>query len=336
MREEPALKQIQINVEPLDRYAGLWEKTRAALSWHCPFVLPFWLETVHHHLGDGQEPHIVTITDNQTLIGIVPLAMDQDRAQFIGPHHVCDYQDIVAAPGHAPTVMTALLDHLSALGLKTLDLRTLRPDAKVLSALNTLAAQKEIRMTTAADDVTFETGLPADWDGYLMQLSGKQRHEVRRKIRRLEANGSYTFRMASNTGDLEPDMNLFFHLFRSNRRDKAQFMTPAMEDYFKALIQGLAEHRMLRLCFLEVKDQPTATALCFDYNGTRYLYNSGYDDQYDELSVGILSKVFSIQNAIETGCTRYDFLKGQEVYKGRIGGNPIDLHHYTIDLSDLG
>ena len=52
--------------------------------------------------------------------------------------------------------------------------------------------------------------------------------------------------------------------------------------------------------------------------------------------MGILSKVFSIQDAIEAGCTRYDFLKGQEVYKGRIGGNPIDLHHYTIDLSDLG
>lgn len=295
-------------------------------------MLPFWLQAVERHLGDSGQPYIVTVLEDRTLIGIVPLTVRGGRAGFLGPYHVCDYQDFVTVPGSETKVLAAMLDHLTDSGIKTLDLRTLRPDARILSALNDLAARRTLRFTSAVDDVSFETDLPGDWEGYLMELSGKQRHEVRRKLRRLDGNGSYTFRMASNKGDLEPDMNVFFHLFRSNRQDKVQFMTPVMEEYFKALIQALAKQEMLRLCFLEVKDQPTAAALCFDYQGTRYLYNSGYDDQYDTLSVGILSKVFSIKDAIESGCSQYDFLKGEEVYKGRIGGTSQDLFHYTLDL----
>ena len=75
-----------------------------------------------------------------------------------------------------------------------------------------------------------------------------------------------------------------------------------------------------------------ATVLCFDYRGVRYLYNSGYDERFDALSVGVLSKVFSINAAIEAGCRRYDFLKGAEVYKKRIGGHEVPLYRLRVTL----
>jgi CelD/BcsL family acetyltransferase involved in cellulose biosynthesis len=88
----------------------------------------------------------------------------------------------------------------------------------------------------------------------------------------------------------------------------------------------------LRLYFLEVAGRTVASVLCFDYLGTRYLYNSGYDAQYQELSVGILSKVFSIRTGIESGCGKYDFLKGAETYKKRIGGQERSLYRFDITL----
>jgi len=54
--------------------------------------------------------------------------------------------------------------------------------------------------------------------------------------------------------------------------------------------------------------------------------------QYQELSVGVLCKVFSIEKAIEDGCRRYDFLKGAEVYKKRIGGQELPLYRCRVEL----
>jgi CelD/BcsL family acetyltransferase involved in cellulose biosynthesis len=109
-------------------------------------------------------------------------------------------------------------------------------------------------------------------------------------------------------------------------------MDDIMSAYFRELIRRLARQKILRLYFLEVRQRPAATVLCFDYNGTRYLYNNGYDAAYHDLSVGILSKIFSIREAIEVGCRKYDFLKGDEVYKKRIGGRAVPLYQYVAEL----
>jgi CelD/BcsL family acetyltransferase involved in cellulose biosynthesis len=294
-------------------------------------VAPFWLQTVWRHLGGGGEPHIVTVVADQRVIGIAALALDGPTARFMGSHEVCDYQDLVCAPGCEVQVLASVIDHLAAQGIRQMDLRTLRPDALALAALQHLAPDRCAAGRTD-DDVTFESMLPADWEGFLGQMDGKQRHEVRRKIRRLETYGPFAYRAAAPPEKLDAAADCFVGLFRRNRADKADFMNDTMVAYFRDLIAALDDQRMLRLFFLEVAGQPAASVLCFDYNGVRYLYNSGYDEQYEPLSVGILSKVFSIQTAIAAGCWRYDFLKGAETYKRRIGGQELPLYRCQVAL----
>ena len=64
-----------------------------------------------------------------------------------------------------------------------------------------------------------------------------------------------------------------------------------------------------------------------------YLYNNGYDKRFGSLSVGLLSNVLSLKESIQSGKKTYDFLKGAEVYKKRLGGQPIQLYRCLIDLS---
>ena len=297
-------------------------------------MLPFWLQTVRRHLDQNGEPKIYVAWEDQNIVGIVPMALNNQAAQMLGPHHVCDYQDMVAAPGYDTSIAAALLNHLKKQGIERVSFRTLRPDGRIYKALEQLSEEKKLTLQWEPDEVTFEIDLPQDWDGYLMQLNGKQRHEVRRKIRRLETGGPYGYRMASLDQDLDRDAGIFLDLFRKNRQDKAEFMDDVMEDYFKDLIKALADLGILRLGILEVNNKPSASVLCFDYQGTRYLYNSGYDQTYDDLSVGILSKVFSIQDAIDKGMRCFDFLKGEEIYKGRIGGRQQPLFQCTLELSE--
>ncbi|MDA8138328.1 MAG: GNAT family N-acetyltransferase [Desulfobacteraceae bacterium] len=282
-------------------------------------------------MGAPGEPHLLVVVEGDRPIGVAPLALQGACAHFLGSHEVCDYQDLVVAPGKGRHVLAAVMEHLRHRGITQLDFRTLRPDAVTVEALKSLAP-KQMETALAPDEVTFEMALPDTWDGYLQLLDGKQRHEVRRKLRRLETHGAWTYSVIESSNGLGKASHAFVDLFRRNRADKAEFMSGAMVDYFQDLMEALASHGLLRLCFLDVDQHAVAAVLCFDYAGVRYLYNSGYDEQYEPLSVGILSKVLSIQHAVGMGCRRYDFLKGREIYKKRIGGQPVDLYRCRMTI----
>ena len=89
---------------------------------------------------------------------------------------------------------------------------------------------------------------------------------------------------------------------------------------------------MMKLGVLELDKKPVAEIIYFDYNDCIYLYNSGYDPQYVSLSVGMLSKVFAIEDSINKGKKKFDFLKGAETYKGHLGGQEIPLYRCQIHL----
>jgi CelD/BcsL family acetyltransferase involved in cellulose biosynthesis len=175
--------------------------------------------------------------------------------------------------------------------------------------------------------------LPATWTAYLDILSGKERHEIRRKLRRLERAGSVTLRVLGKKEAVATAMDTFVMLFRSNTGEKARFMTDKTERFFRSLADSMAEAGLLRLLFVDLDGVPVASTMCFDYRSTFYLYNNGYDMRYAHLSLGLLSKVFTIREALLSGSRRFNFLRGSEPYKRRLGGSPVALLECEVSLT---
>jgi CelD/BcsL family acetyltransferase involved in cellulose biosynthesis len=324
--------KYSIKIETLEDMETHRSTPGSELDWNCLFVLPFWLQAVCRHIGCRGEPYILSVHDGSRVVGIAPLSIEDHTASFLGNPNVCDYQDIVVIPGYEALVMAAVASHLKARGVRRMELQTLRPEAAALRALQAMTPREIHVVSVESEGVTYETGLPAAWDDFLMQLSGKQRHEVRRKMRRLESHGAFAYKTAGIDDQLDSAMGHFLRLFHMNRTDKAEFMDAAMADYFRELIEAADRHRILKLHVLEVEQIPVAAVLCFDYGQERYLYNSAYDAHYHELSVGIVSKLLSIRAGIEAGCRRYDFLKGAERYKKHLGGSEVPLYQCTVTL----
>jgi CelD/BcsL family acetyltransferase involved in cellulose biosynthesis len=64
----------------------------------------------------------------------------------------------------------------------------------------------------------------------------------------------------------------------------------------------------------------------FDYGGHILVYNSGLlPEEYGHLSLGIVLLCYNIRHAIENKRKVFDFLRGNEVYKYRMGAkdNPV-------------
>jgi CelD/BcsL family acetyltransferase involved in cellulose biosynthesis len=316
----------------LDELNSCWTDSRQTLDWSCLFVLPAWLQVWWQTFGSEHELMIRTIRQGEKIIGIAPLMVKGEKALLIGDTDVCDYQDFIVAPGMEEDFFNTLLDDLNKNSISELDLKHVRPDSTVLTNLVATATGRGYKVVNKQEDISLEVNLPSSWDEYLAILNTKQRHEVKRKLRRLGEAGKVDHRCLDAGQELQEYLALFLRLFPMSREDKASFMTPKMELFFQDLAKAMADIGLLRFGIVELDDQPIAMTLGFDYKNTHFLYNSAYDPRFNYLSAGLLCKVLCLKESIEKGKKKWDFLKGAEPYKYHLGGQEIPLYRCQISI----
>ena len=321
-----------VTIESLDWLSKYWLEYRDELDWEPIFILPPWLKVWRKHFAPNAEITILVAKQSEKIIGIAPLLLSDGTASIIGSPNVCDYEDFIIKRGDENSFSHALLDFLKQKHIKMLEPGVIRPDSKAMSYLLPIARQSGADITCEPDEVSLEKELPANWEAYLQTLDTKQRHEVRRKLRRLEEEGKIAYRFVTDTASVSEFLDIFLKMFVESREDKANFLTPQAEGFFRDLAATMAEFGLLRGGVLELDSKPMAAVFAFDYKDTVYLYNSGFDPRGSQLSVGILSKALLIKDTIERGKKKFDFLKGAERYKYHLGGKEIQLQKCRIVL----
>jgi CelD/BcsL family acetyltransferase involved in cellulose biosynthesis len=199
----------------------------------------------------------------------------------------------------------------------TLSLRHVPSGSPLLDALEDVAAGMSFE--AGQDEVCPVALLCSSWDGYLQTLSKKQRHEIRRKLRRAQEGAEWTWRRVETVADLDRDLPIFFRLHEASAREKQRFMTPAMRAFFRSLAEAMLERGYLRLNVFNREGEDIAATMSFLYRDRYLLYNSGYDPSQSAHSPGIAAVALSMQEAIEEKAGAFDFLSGDEPYKYQFG-----------------
>jgi CelD/BcsL family acetyltransferase involved in cellulose biosynthesis len=75
---------------------------------------------------------------------------------------------------------------------------------------------------------------------------------------------------------------------------------------------------------------PVAAAFGFETPDAYYLYNSSFDPQFGHVSPGAVMVDRMVEAAIDGGRSRFDFLKGDEPYKFRLGAVARPLFHVEV------
>ena len=172
---------------------------------------------------------------------------------------------------------------------------------------------------------------PATWDEYLARLSGKDRHELKRKMRKLERElPAVTVSVHAGAEGWDEALGRFLTLHRLSKVGKARFMDARMERFFRDVTLALARRGWGRLWFLESEGVPVASFLCMEHGGSVGLYNSGFDPAHARLAPGIVLLAHMIRDAIERGVPVFDFLRGEESYKRDFGPTPEHLLNVRI------
>ena len=316
-----------------DSFADLQATWRDLLSQGAPAtIFSTWefQDTWWKVFGCGWEPHLLALSDERGVFGIAPLMRREDDFLLVGGVEVCDFLDFLALPGRQEEVIDTTLAYLGDYRGGRLDLHVLSDGSETPAIVTRLAAQRGLPLEREVEDVSPRLELPADWESYLVSLGKKDRHELRRKMRRLQSSGDVRWYAVS--GESPGDVADFIHLHRLSREDKASFMHERMQQFFHTLAERFAPTGLLKLYFLEVDGQRVAATICFVQNQELWLYNSGYDPAYSPLAVGLLLKAYCLQDAIALGLRGFDFLRGREPYKYDLGATDIPVHRLTIRL----
>lgn len=288
------------------------------------FVTPRWQKVWWDHFGFGHDLRLLSIASKDTVLGYAPMMRSAGTLSFLGDTDLFDYHDFICGTSDLPAFYDALVNCLASEDWQTLALGSIVANSPTLDLLPERLRAIGCEVMLEREDVVPGLALPANWDDYLQGLRKKDRHELRRKFRRLEAAGPFSL-VETNADQLAPDVTLFLDMMGESREEKRVFIKPEREAFFQKVVAEAWGAGWARLFFLDLAGTPVAAALCFDIGGRRLLYNSGYRLDQRANSVSLLLKALTIQQAIEEGLTYYDFLRGDEQYKFHLGGRPIDL-----------
>jgi CelD/BcsL family acetyltransferase involved in cellulose biosynthesis len=319
-----------VRVGGFEEVFGDWEAILPHCSTNTVFVTPWWQETWWRHFGDDAELRLLVLRDDSSVLGIAPMMLSDGVLRFLGGTDLFDYHDFLVPAGNEAVFYDALFDYLPEMEWHTIELTSLPQDSFALGHVTSRAKSNGYAVEVQREDVAPVLRLPPTWDEYLAGLSKKRRHELRRKLRRLEGAGVISHTVCDDPSALPECMQDFFRLHRASKQEKAEFMTAERERFFVDAAVELASRGQFRLTFLAVDDIRVASCMGFDYGDSYLLYNSGYDPSYSELSVGLLSKALSIRDAIGARKQSFDFLRGTERYKYDLGAEDIPIYRVTV------
>jgi CelD/BcsL family acetyltransferase involved in cellulose biosynthesis len=297
-----------------------------------------WQSTWWHVYEPGHLWVLACRDEAGALVGLAPWFV-QDRPDgtravvAIGCREVTDYIDIIVDQAQADTIVNCLMAYVAenASQFDMIELCNIPEQSISYRLLPRLLKQYGFVTSIAHEDVCPVIDLPDTWEGYLMLLDKKQRHEVRRKLRRAQgAAEGLDWYVVSHEHDLTTHIDTFLSLMAASDPDKAHFLSDTKNTaFFRSMIPVVFEAGWLQFAFLAVGGKPVAAYLNFDYEGHILVYNSGLlQTEYGHLSPGIVLLSHLIQHAIESGHQVFDFLQGDEAYKYRMGGQ--DTHVYTL------
>ena len=322
-------------VRTKEEFAGLseeWNELLDISASHVPFLRHEYLFTWWQTLGGGEWPHgellIVTARhENNNLAGIAPLFHTQNRdakaaIMLLGSVEISDYLDLIARPDSLDGFVEALYNRLTQSDV---------PEWDLLDFYNILESSPTLQsMHTSAEKAGWEYAqenlhhcpfipLPGDWDEYLAGINKKQRHEIRRKIRRAESDErSIRWYIVDDENSLDEEMEDFLHLMAQDQ-EKQAFLTDVMRTQMNAAVRAAFRENWLQLAFLEIDGNKAAGYLNFDFGDQIWVYNSGLDFEYASLSPGWVLLAYLLRWSNENKRKNLDFMRGDEQYKYRFG-----------------
>ena len=322
--------------QAFDDLAQEWDQLAAQGVTDTPFQSLAYQRAWWHHLQpEGASLHTIVLrSDSGQLMAIACLYNYEGVLYFNGCVEETDYLDLIAPAEYAEPGWKAVVDSLFSDGFDTwqsIDLCNVPAASPTRRILPSLLQKRGLSVTEEVHEVCPIISLPSSFDEYLESLPRKQRHEVRRKLRRAEG-ADVKVSVVSPGDDVGQAVDDFLDLLQQSTLEKREWLSAGRRAVFHDVAAASLAKGTLQLMFAEAQGRRAAALFNFHYRDRIWVYNSGLDPTaFGNLSLGVVVTARAIEAAIEMGCATFDFLRGGETYKYRFGAE--DTFIYALRVS---
>lgn len=319
--------------EELQSIENDWVDLLHRAHWWSPFQDPKYNQLWWSTMGggeweDGNLSVFAAYDQAERLVGLAPLFQVPDvksspDIRLIGSNEISDYLDFIYDPDYATEFIEALLDEVSShheLDQASLVLDNMLEGTATITLLESIAAARGWQVSQERLEPSPLLTLPDSFEAYFQMLESKQRREFKRKMRRA-ANypARVTWRVEDQTENIDQSVTVFLELM-ANDAEKSVFLTEPMREHFRKLAKLGTQAGWLHIAFLDVSGEPVFAYMNFIAQDRLWVYNSGFNPDHYTLSPGWVLMGYLIQWAIERNFEAIDFMRGDEEYKYRLGG----------------
>lgn len=301
------------------------------------FMTPEWNRLWWEEFSSGKDLFLLTMARAEEVIAIVPLYRKWEDGQkilrFVGGIDLTDYLGPICSVDDRDEVAATLAEWLQTTDVEwdVFDAHNMPVPFGFAELFVDHVDRRGLSFTLDQEETSAVLPLESDWDSYLSGLRSKERHELKRKGRRLEREYPDARLRRAVEDTLETDLKYFVEMHRGAEGHKGHFMRPEIATFFERIAHSFMTLGWLRLDLLEIGDRPIASTFGFEFDGVFYLYNSAYEPDAARLSPGLVLVSELVRSAIQDGLEKFDFLRGPERYKYQLGAQPVPLNNVRVN-----
>ena len=317
---------------------GEWNALLRLSATHEIFLTWEWQSTWWSIFRAGELLVVAVRAEDGRLVGIAPWFVHHVGGErvlrTVGCVDVTDYVDLIVDQSVVKEVQEVLADflQLNRSRYDRVNLCNIPESSPTAQTMPDQLRQRGFDADMILQEVCPVIHLPSTWEEYLSMLDKKQRHEIRRKMRRAESEGNLQLTVVDTTmqpAPLDPVLiDEFLEMMRTSQPAKAEFLEdPANREFLRVILDVTASAGWLRLTFLRSDGTLAAAYADFIYGAHVLVYNSGLNPNHaPHLSLGNVLLAYNIENAIESGIHVFNFLRGNETYKYRLGATDTRIY----------
>lgn len=310
----------------LERFWDGMVEQSATATCHSTFE---WLFTWWKYFGIGERQLLlVAAYEDNTLVGVGPFYVGGEAAEprslhFLG-QGLSDYADVIV-PSNRMDVLdvlwSAVLEDQGA--WDGLDLEEICDQSMSIPVLDRKVALAHVaatwHQTVRCPYLPIRTG----WQEFYSTMGKGFRHEVRNKQNRwtrlAQERGGLAELMYVDRRDADSVLVDEIIALSAKRQladeHRSPFLVHPDVEFLREVLPLMGHRNQLRIGELRSGAALLAFVLSFFWKGITYTWNTQYDPDLAEFSLGRIILVKAAEQAFSEGCAELNFMRGEEPYK---------------------